>query len=143
MIGWMTVHGVYIAALVILYSMGIVYDTTITGSKLAIFSIEEGHSFGMGHPNALGLLILSTTLGVWYLWKPKKWPATLVLFEAAAAGTMLLTVSRTSVILLAVFPVIALIFSLMMKQGDEKRLKRAAAFNTMLPTIIVLVGHGL
>lgn len=139
---WLAIHGLYAVVLAVLFFTGIVYDVQMPGNKLPI-GIETGHSLGMGHANSMGLLILSTTLGAWYLWKPKKWWATLLLFEAAAAATLLITLSRTNVVLLAVFPVIALVFRILMTNGGEKQRKRITTGSAMLPAVMVLIWLGL
>ena len=78
--------------------------------------VEHGHSFGMGHPNSMGIMILSSSLAFWIIIRPKRWWKTFISFEILAVITLWICLSRTSAILLAIFPFVSLGVQTIMKR---------------------------
>ena len=134
---WLITHFVYLGILITFLHRGLVEDVIMMNYK-TFLPVEMGHSFGMGHPNGIGILILSSTLAGWFLIKPKKWWITLILFELMAMITLFISLSRTSSILLAVFPFIVLFTQGTFRIMENRKRTRILLF-AVLPVLMVII----
>ena len=99
-----------------------------------------GRSFGMGHPNSIAILILSTWLLIWQLFVPKKWWLTILYFWVGGFLIFWLTLCRTVAALLVVFPLIPIILEPMAKSRRPGILKGLSVLPLLVITVTVLIG---
>ena len=103
------------------------------------FSYRKGYSLGFGHPNMAGIYLISLDLMIWtlYLKRHKAWTA--VLFGGSAAVCWLVLASRTSAVLLILYPFLAYGIE---RIGESRRsglLKAAQA----LPLLLAVFSIGI
>ena len=103
------------------------------------FSYGRGTSLGFGHPNMAGIYLISLDLLVWmlYLKKHKIWTA--VLFGGTAAFCWFVLASRTSAILLALYPFLAFGIEWLGKSRRERLLKASIG----LPVLLAVFSIGV
>ena len=134
---WLLSHIIYMVFLSVLFQQGLVKDVLMINHK-TFLPVESGHSFGMGHPNSIGVMILSSTLACWMMVKPRKWWITFAVFETMAALTLWICLSRTSSILMAAFPFLIL-FVKRVLSFSERRSRSVKAFFASIPILMVLI----
>lgn len=123
----------------ILLMTAVLLLTGLTKNRVIDFRYAVGQSFGLLHPNTAGIALLSTALAVWCAFLQKKPVATAILFWAAAAAAWFLCASRTSALLLAVFPVLYGAVLLLRKNGRDRVLK----LSVFLPAALMLLSLAL
>ena len=64
------------------------------------------NSYGMGHSNLAGLVLMSLLLLIWYLWMKEHPVVTGLVFWICATGIWIATYSRTTVLLICFFPLL-------------------------------------
>lgn len=142
-IAWLLSHVMYMILLLILFHRGLAADVLMTNFK-TFLPVAYGHSYGMGHPNGLGMILLTSSLAFWIIMKPTKWWKTLVFFEVMATMTLWLTISRTSAILLAIFPFVDLGVRAFLKISQKHPALQAVAFASLpLLMVVITVALGL
>lgn len=132
---WMSVHLAYVVFLIVGNACGLLTDVT----KDFTFAGQAmvGHSWGMGHPNSIALLVMSSVIFGWILIPNKKWWITFPLFWIPAVGVFLVTACRTAAALMILFP--ALYYVLL----PLKRLPRTRKASAGMPLLLAAVTFGL
>lgn len=135
MLVWLGGHLAYIIFLAAGYAGGLLTDVT----KYFTFAGQTmvGHSWGMGHPNSIALLVMSTVIFGWILIPKKKWWITFPLFWIPAAGVFLVTACRTAAALMILFPAL---YYVLLPLGRMPRTRKTGAG---LPLLLAAVTFAL
>lgn len=138
---WMFTHVLY-ACLLFWFNNNAQVVPILTDPKPAFGLQTVGSSFGMGHPNSFALFIMSTVMMLWVILKKHlRWWMTFLLFLFIGAAVFYYTLSRTVVIIMALFPIVSIIFEVLLKK-QRKGLKTLIFF-TPFVLLVITVGISL
>lgn len=136
---WMLVHVLYGVMLVRLNNTGTIAPIQ-TLPKPAFGLQTIGNSFGMGHPNSFALFAMSTVMMLWVMLKKHlRWWMTLILFLFTGAMIFYLTLSRTVVIIMVLFPIVDLVIETLHK----KVRKGLETFILLIPFLLLAITLGV
>ena len=141
-VSWLAAHALFFLVLLVLLHRGVVTDVLMSSDKTSL-PLGDGHSFGMIHPNSIGVMLLSCSLACWLLWRPQRWWLSLIAFLAVAYFTLWVSLSRTSAFLLAAFPFLSFAVLWIEKKlrNDQSKTLYAAAVPFCMLILTLILGY--
>ena len=104
-LAWLASHVLYVLLLFVLMRAGWAQEALVQGTK-AFWIFQVGHSYGMGHPNSIAILFLTTWLMIWVLFLPRRWWVTPLIMWGGAFIVYAMTLCRTVAVLMIIFPIL-------------------------------------
>ena len=111
----------------------------VTYDSHKIERVGIGHSLGFTHPNSLAINAFLICLLVWILWIYRYKVLTFVLFWGAAVPLWFISKSRTCVLFLIAFPVLALFTGESSRSSSRPVRKTAYTFWVLMPFLCLAV----
>ena len=96
--------------------LGLVFGWT-ENISMSFYYGEPRWAWGMNHTNLTALVIMTILLLIWYVFLQKHPLWTLAIFESAAAGILYSTNCRTVTVVLALFPLLVLFLTWVLKKN--------------------------
>ena len=136
---WLALHVGYALMLCILLQCGWVQDIQTSAQK-AVLGFQNGHSFGMGHPNSIGIMFMSTWMLLWGMFVPKRWWVTLAFFWAGGVLVLAATLCRTIAVLMLAFPLVYFVLNAVGRSRHPNILLCTAVMPFLMLVVSVMMG---